>query len=69
MSENNAASFFALLDKYRNECFSERDNRTRFERLMQMRLENEIFIYRSDYKASIFNECKKTRKKTMKGLV
>lgn len=41
MSENNAVSLFNLLEKYRNESFSERDKGTRFERLMQAWLRTE----------------------------
>ena len=41
MSENNAVSLFNLLEKYRNESFSERDKGMRFERLMQAWLRTE----------------------------
>ena len=41
MSENSTVSLFSLLEKYRNESFSERDKGTRFERLMQAYLKTD----------------------------
>ncbi|MBR4126338.1 MAG: DEAD/DEAH box helicase [Alphaproteobacteria bacterium] len=56
MSENNAVSLFALLDKYRNECFSERDKGTRFERLMQAWLRTDPLYARDVETVWLWNE-------------
>lgn len=56
MSENNAVSLFALLEKYRNESFSERDKGTRFERLMQAWLRTDPLYARDVETVWLWNE-------------
>ena len=56
MSENNAVSLFTLLNKYRNESFSERDKGTRFERLMQAWLRTEPLYARDIETVWLWNE-------------
>lgn len=56
MSENSTVSLFSLLEKYRNESFSERDKGTRFERLMQAWLKTDPLYARDVETVWLWNE-------------
>lgn len=56
MSENSTVSLFSLLEKYRNESFSERDKGTRFERLIQAWLRTDPLYARDVETVWLWNE-------------